>query len=297
MRSGTTIADGFRIPRRLAEACAGHDDRERWLERLPDLVRDLAERWAVCVDQPLDGHEVSSAWVAPATRANGTRVILKAGMPHMEGEQEIAGLRFWRGDPTVLLLEADDATGVMLLERCLPGTALRSLSEQEQDEIIAAMIRRLWRRPPPGIFRPLSAMIDQWSAETRAAAARWVDRALVQEGLDTLEELAASSGSDTLLGTDVHAGNVLRAEREPWLVIDPKPFAGDTAYDATQHLLNCRGRLRSNSHDTITRFAGMLGVDATRAKRWLFGRLAAEPRDSWDSDAIELARRVRDGSP
>ena len=47
--------------------------------------------------------------------------------------------------------------------------------------------------------------------------------------------------------TDLHAGNVVRAEREPWLVIDPKPFVGDPAYDATQHLLNCRDEIAIGS--------------------------------------------------
>ena len=41
-----------------------------------------------------------------------------------------------------------------------------------------------------------------------------------------------------LLHTDLHAGNVLAAEREPWLAIDPKPYVGDPAYDVTQHIFN-----------------------------------------------------------
>jgi streptomycin 6-kinase len=57
------------------------------------------------------------------------------------------------------------------------------------------------------------------------------------------------------------AGNVLRADRQPWLVIDPKPFVGDPAYDATQHLLNCGVRLRSDPENTIRRFADLLDVD------------------------------------
>jgi streptomycin 6-kinase len=63
-----------------------------------------------------------------------------------------------------------------------------------------------------------------------------------------------------LLATDLHAGNVLRARREPWRVIDPKPFVGDPAYDATQHLRNCGVRLRSDPDGTIRRFADLLAV-------------------------------------
>ncbi len=55
-----------------------------------------------------------------------------------------------------------------------------------------------------------------------------------------------------LLATDLHAGNVLRAEREPWLVIDPKPFVGDPTYDALQHMLNCDDRLRADPVGLVT---------------------------------------------
>jgi streptomycin 6-kinase len=90
----------------------------------------------------------------------GQAAVLKLGMPHMEGEQEIEGLRFWNGEPTVWLLDAADDLGAMLLERCEPGTALRTLPESEQDVVIARLLRRLGRPPAaPHPFRPLSAML------------------------------------------------------------------------------------------------------------------------------------------
>ncbi len=96
-----------------------------------------------------------------------------------------------------------------------------------------------------------------------------------------------------LLATDLHAGNVLRSEREPWLVIDPKPFVGDPAYDATQHLLNCDARLRSDPRGTICRIADLLGVDRERIRLWTFARGAAEPRDDWrHDDSMALARAI-----
>ncbi|MBV8515239.1 MAG: hypothetical protein JO260_08055, partial [Acidobacteria bacterium] len=96
--------------------------------------------------------------------------------------------------------------------------------------------------------------------------------------------------------TDLHAGNVLRAQREPWLVIDPKPFFGDPAYDATQHLFNCPGRLESNPRDTIHRLADLLELAPDRIRLWLFVRSAAEPRPNWRDQAsarsLTLARKL-----
>lgn len=282
------------IPERLAASCRRTPERAAWLERLPDGLRDLACRWSLALGAPFDGDDVSCSWVAPAERADGTCAVLKLGMPHMEAEHELDGLRFWDGDPTVRLLEADDGLNAMLLERCEPGTALRSLPEPEQDRVIAGLLRRLWRSPSASHpFRPLSAMLACWCEETLADAQRWPDGGLVREGLRLFEHLACSAPVQVLLATDLHAGNVLRAQREPWLVIDPKPFVGDPAYDATQHLMNCGVRLRSDPEGTMGRFADLLGVDCERLRLWTFARAAAEPRDDWEiSEWMALARAI-----
>jgi streptomycin 6-kinase len=284
----------FTIPQRLAASCSKTPERAAWLARLPNVVHDLEDRWSLTLGAPFDGQDVSCAWVAPVRLADRTPAVLKLGMPHMEGEDEIAGLRFWNGNPTVRLLEADDHLGAMLLERCIPGTTLRRVTEPEQDVIIAQLLNRLWRQPvSQHSFRPLSALTAFWSEETLAAAGQWADAGLVGEGLNLLKELPLTSTREVLLATDLHAENVLQAEREPWLVIDPKPFVGDPAYDATQHLFNCEARLRSNPHETIRRFADLLGVDEECVRLWTFARAAAEPRDDWREDwSAELARAI-----
>jgi streptomycin 6-kinase len=269
-------------------------ERAAWLAQLPDMLHDLEQRWSLTLGAPFDGDEVSCAWVAPVALATGRSAVLKLGMPHMEGEHEIDGLRFWNGDPTVWLLDADDDRGAMLLEHCEPGTVLRTLPEPEQDLVIAPLLRRLWRLPMASHpFRPLSAMIAHWSEETLAQAEHWPDEGLVREGLRVFEELPLSAPAHVMLATDLHAGNVLRARREPWLVIDPKPFVGDPAYDATQHLLNCESRLRVDPDGTIRRFADLLGVDRDRVRLWMFARAAAEPRNDWNDDPwTNLARAI-----
>jgi len=278
------------IPPLLAKHCAKTAERSAWLAALPDTVRRLQEQWGISLAAPFDHEYVSCSWVAPAKLADGTPAVLKIGMPHMEADQEIEGLRFWEGDATVRLLESDNATNAMLLERCEPGLPLLALPEPEQDAIIATMLRRLWRKPPPGKFRPLSALVAYWSEQTREARERWPDVTLVSEGLRTFAALAGDTNDGVLLATDLHAGNVLRAQREPWLMIDPKPFVGDPAYDLTQHLFNCEERLQADARGLILRMANLAQVDAQRIRLWLFARAAAEPRDHWDSWKMKLAR-------
>ena len=279
------------IPERLAANCRRTPESSAWLEQLPAVIHNLQDKWSLSLGVPFDGQEVSCAWVAPAVCCDGTSAVLKLGMPHMEGEHEIDALRFWEGDPTVRLLRADDQVHAMLLERCDPGTVLRNLPELEQDVVIARLLRRLWRIPSaPHPFRPLSAITAHWTKETISDAYRWPDAGLIREGLRLLEELPRQAPAEVLLATDLHAGNVLEAQREPWLVIDPKPFVGDPAYDATQHLFNCEVRMRSDPHGTIRRFSELLEVDPERVRLWMFARSAAEPRDEWDDDSFALAR-------
>lgn len=281
------------IPSFLAKQCATTAERKAWLAQLPETIEELRTRWSVSTGAPFEHPYVTCSWIAPATTADGTRVVLKVGMPHMEAEQEIDGLRFWNGDGTVLILEADRAANALLLERCEPGVPLRSLPEAEQDAVVAAMLQRLWKQPPPEAFRPLSALVRHWSDETREAEEEWPDPLLVHDGLQTFAALAAEPHDGVLLATDLHAGNVLRAQREPWLVIDPKPFVGDVAYDLTQHLLNCEDRLVADPHGLIARVADLAGVDARRVETWLFARAAAEPRSSWRDDwKLRLAKRL-----
>ena len=281
-----------RIPPGLAIACRRSAERRAWLEALPQTIRNLQDVWCLSLQEPFDNHEASCAWVARAVRGDGTPAVLKVGMPHMEGAHELQGLRFWDGCPTVRLLEADADLNAMLLESCEPGFSLRRLRDVDQDVVIAGLLRRLWRPPVvPHPFRPLGAMTNFWTEETMAART-WPDAGLVSEGLRLFDELSRPSSDDVLLATDLHAGNVLRAEREPWLVIDPKPFVGDRAYDATQHLFNCTDRVLMDPEATIRRFTDLLEVDYERVRLWMFARSAAEPRDIWSDESLAMARAL-----
>ncbi|HEY7186625.1 MAG TPA: aminoglycoside phosphotransferase family protein [Vicinamibacterales bacterium] len=279
------------LPDRLANTCRDNPERAAWLERLPKTIAEIVAQWSLSIGPPYE--QASCAWVAPATRKDGARVVLKLGMPHMEGRDEIRGLQLWAGDPTVRLLDSDSDLNALLLERCEPGTTLRELAEAEQDVVLAGLLHRLWRRPPARhAFRPLSLMIAAWMEETLSARAKWRDEDLVRAGLRTFETLKDTADDDVLLATDLHAGNVLRATREPWLVIDPKPFVGDRAYDATQHIFNCKARVLAAPRATIQCLADLLHVDSERVRLWTFARSAAEPRETWTDDSHAIARAL-----
>src|SRR5277367_2903280 len=276
--------------------CQRAPERKIWLETLPQLLDKLVALWFLRLEAPFDPGGTCS-WVCPVVRFDGTQAVLKLAMPHEEGEHEIQGLRYWSGRSMVKLLEADDDSGAMLLERCLPGTTLRSELEAAQDVIIAGVLRRVWESTTEtaGLddFRPLSQMINFWCDETIAQIHVWPDAGLVNEGLRVMKELARPAPTDLLLATDLHAGNVLRSQRESWLAIDPKPFVGDRSYDPVQHLINCEIRLHSNPAYLVDRIASLTEVDHERLRLWTFARAAADPREDWTNTRwIDIAKAL-----
>jgi streptomycin 6-kinase len=120
--------------------------------------------------------------------------------------------------------------------------------------------------------------------------AEGLDPGLARAGIALFRELAASAGRQVLLCTDLHAENILSSQREPWLVIDPKPYVGDPAYDLLQHMLNCEDRLATDPAALADRMAGLCGLDAPRVRLWLFARAVQE---SIGSPLMrEVARRL-----
>jgi len=295
-----TVDGDLVLPANLAAARA---IPRAWLAALPAVVTQLQRRWRLAVGRPFQPGG-QTAWVAPARDERGRDLVLKVGWWHSEGRHEAGGLRAWDGDGAVRLHVADVVgegadrrTSVLLLERCRPGTELSGRPEPEQDQVVAGLLRRLWVTPPPGHpFRPLQAMCDEWAVEferKRAAGRATIDPGLARAGVDLVRSLPATADRSVLLCTDLHAGNVLAAEREPWLVIDPKPHVGDPAYDPVQHMLNCCERLRAHPLDLARRMADLVDLDPERVRLWLFARCVQESPD-WPGLA-DVARRIAPG--
>ncbi|MDQ6784432.1 MAG: aminoglycoside phosphotransferase family protein [Actinomycetota bacterium] len=276
-------------------AAAEREGRQDWLTTLPGTIRHLEKAWSVHLGEPFQPGG-QTAWVAPAARA-GEDLVVKVLWRHPEAEHEGDGLCVWDGHGAIRLhaaTEVDAETMALLLERCRPGTTLKARPEPEQDLVVAGLLRRLWTKPAAGHrFRSLQSMCELWADEFEEKASEGpglLDAGLAREGIALFRQLPASAEQHVILCTDLHADNVLAAEREPWLVSDPKPYVGDPTYDALQHVLNCDVRLRADPRGLVRRMAGLLGLDSDRLLLWLFARCVQE---SPNSPALAgVARRV-----
>lgn len=246
-----------------------------WLGRLPALVSECADRWSLEVDAPYETHV---SLVAPARLHDGTPAVLKVNFPEEETEREPDALAFWNGEGAVRLLASDEEHRALLLERCLPGTTLWALEdEDEANRIAARLLLRLWRSPPANHrFRLLAGETLRWAAELHRdweELGRPFERELLDEAVAACRELGPSQGELVVLHQDFHGGNVLCSRREPWLAIDPKPLAGEREFDAASLLRDRRWTLREPgaAHRIRRRLdllASELAVDRERMRLW-----------------------------
>lgn len=120
---------------------------EAWLRRLPTLIADCQRCWSIHVEEPFP--DLSYNFVAPATRADGIRAVLKLSPDGETRPAEIDALRLFDGLGACRMLGVDEAQGSLLLERLLPGTGLDTLTDDETaTRIAAAVMQRLWRPVP-----------------------------------------------------------------------------------------------------------------------------------------------------
>ena len=152
--------------------------------------------------------------------------------PDRESEHEAAALELMDGDGAVRLLEYDEGRRALLLERAEPGTPLKELEPDLALDVFVGLLPRSWKPAGPP-FRPLADEAARWAAtlvDDFERAGRPFERPLLDAALEAIETLGPSQGEQVLVNQDMHADNVVRARREPWLLIDPKPLAGEREF-------------------------------------------------------------------
>lgn len=235
-----------------------------WCDELDNIHARLArceERWSLRIGGRFA--EASDHYVAPVIRSDGTAAVIKLGRPGLELRCEIEALRIFEGRGSVRLLDADPEEGCLLLEQLKPGTPLSSL-ENDGQAITAAVkvMQQLWRPVPAAHSFP---SIAEWAAGLGKLRQRFsggtgpLPVRLVEEAETLFTELIATMAEPVLLHGDLHPGNILAAERQPWLAVDPKGVAGEPACELWPLLVNPR---------RVDQLADELDLDRQRIRAW-----------------------------
>jgi streptomycin 6-kinase len=285
-----------------------------WLDQLPALVDEFRERWDLRLGAPYHGG--SCSWVAPALRANGSRAVLKVTWPHREARPEGEVLKLWAGHGSVLVHEHDPEQYALLLERCEPGTELRDATGLDPEERLllgAGVLTRLWEAGTDGghqlrSVQRLSTVTADWAqrAEERVARYDWptgVDTGPFMLGADLLRELPHDAGRETIVHGDFNPGNLLAAQREPWLAIDTKPMYGDPAFDPWPLIQQIDDPFaHSDPQRVLARRTALVadatGTDVSRLRAWAVARLVDFLLYHLDghgdlSDSVRMSDQVR----
>jgi len=295
----------------LPDGVLGMADRDeswaQWVDRLPSLAEGLLDDWELSEDGLAQHGFV--ALVLPVRARDGGEAMLKISYPDEETEYEHLALQHWHGNGAARLLRADPRRRALLLER-LHFEKLTEVPELEACEIVAGLYSRLHVPAPPQL-RPLSESAARWGEELAALPRDTpVPHRLVEQATALARDFAADPGTDgRLVHGDLHYLNVLAAEREPWLVIDPKPVSGDPHFEPAPMLWNrwneivATGQVRDAVRRRFHTLVDVAGLDEGRARDWVVLREVLnavwsldEPEQDEDevTTSVTIAKAVQD---
>ncbi len=263
-----------------------------WAGRAPHLLEGVMSDWAlVATGRVLTGR---TAVVVPVGR-DGQAYVLTLRRPNRDSAGEHLALRRWAGEAAVRLVAADPGRGALLLERLDPTRDLRGVDPDTACLVIGGLLSRLHVPAPPTI-RPMSARVRVLME--RLAAREDLPRRVVTRVTGLAEDLLDQPDVDaTLLHTDLHVGNVLAGEREPWLAIDPQPLAGHPAFEIQPVLTNriedlgAGPSFRWGVRRRLAVTAEAAGIDEEAARLWSIVRTGIEAlraAEAGDAEGLSL---------
>ncbi len=190
-----------------------------WLAQLPELVDHISLRWDLRDLKPVSNltyHYVLTGF------QDDVPVILKLGLDNEGLKKEAFALQCFAGYGAVNVITAED--GLLLLERAIPGTPLKSYFSNKDIDAIAItchVMKKLHQAAMPKdhnfphIKDWLAALDKDWNIPVN-----YLQRARVLRA-----QLLASSDPNVLLHGDLHHDNILQ-NGDGWVVIDPKGVIG-----------------------------------------------------------------------
>lgn len=250
---------------------------EDWLDRLPALVSSLETDWSVAVGRSYWGG--SEAFVAEATRQDGTSAVLKVLVPGAgnDSSNEATVLRIAGGEGCPALYQYDAERGALLMEKLGRPMFELGLPHSRRLEILWATAARIWR-PAPNCGLPTGAEKARWLADFVVKLWEELDHPCSEKAIDQAltsahrREQAHRDEKAVLVHGDVHQLNALQSE-DGFKLVDPDGLLAEAEYDLGVLM---RG-------DPVELLSG----DPFDRARWLASQTGLDPVATWEWGVIE----------
>lgn len=255
------------------------DKGRDWLDALPQLIDELTELWRLKVAEPFPAGEYN--FVAPATRDDGELAVLKIAPPFEDNEYigEAEFLRHRQGHGIVRLLERDHRRRAILIERAVPGKNLAELFTGRESLAIrpAIEVLRSVLGDVPIDYEPTT--LDHWFAGMKRAAGTDFPSDYVAKAFEIYGRLSKQPGRTYYLHGDYHPSNVVSAERNAYLAIDPKGIVGHVAYDIAVFLNNfhwwqeTKADVDRRLDYAVQEFSSAFDIDEHELREWAYAQM------------------------
>src|SRR5689334_7677050 len=132
---------------------------DSWLDELPPVLGDLAERWQIDFESLIQRGSMSV--VIRCRTAEGRPTVLKLSPERRRVQDEAAALARWRTAHVPAVLAVDERVGALLIEAVEPGTPLSDSAAYPSIKSVASLLTSLHGNgaPDPG-YPPVGARIE-----------------------------------------------------------------------------------------------------------------------------------------
>lgn len=248
-----------------------------WLDRLPELVSLLSDKWDLSNATPVD--KMSWNYVSKALQHQRFPVILKLSWDLELLESERAALMHFAGSGVIQVRDYDKEHGALLLQQAIPGNTLKSIYPDKLIYVMnafASIIHKIADVAAPVDYK--FKHVREWlsaidNAKTDAIPQRYLDKAKIIK-----EYLLQTHGREILLHGDLHLENILNNGSE-WLAIDPQGIIGEIEFEVAAFDLIGKEeieRYKSISniiYERIDLLSEMVGIQSSRLTGWIYLRI------------------------
>jgi streptomycin 6-kinase len=274
----------------------------QWLDDLPRIVDEIAEKWSLDVKRHFPN--ISYNYVAPCNLFHGGSAVLKIGLPEEKPEisYEAEFLRICDGSAAVRLLNFDEKQRAMLIEKLSPGKNLKQIFRADKEKAIEAAIEVMLK-----IRRPADENFDfrhlrDWFGNFKKAVKTDFPLKSIKKAEEFYEQLSSDSKQKYVLHGDLHHENILSAERQPFLAIDPKGIVGEIGYETAVFLNNHiwwialgESDLKQKLNFAVHQFSEAFEIEERDVRKWASAQMILsawwtfeEFGENWKRD-LELA--------